>query len=264
MNHYIKIVLKKIITPSSRTKAKKIKRHFMSWLKGYNKKRTTSKALEDTLRIDLGLKKGDKIFVTSSFGNLNADFSPKELVLLLMDIVTKEGTLMMPYYPPMNSDEWAKGNNVFDMAETKSGMGVVTNVFSKMPGVLKSTHPTKAVCVWGKDAEKYIENHQNSTTPYYWDSPYGKMLKDGCMTLGLGVRNNPIFHTIEDVVSEPYTKYYHHQKYTLKVITIDKEELNKQIRREELEFEHSKHYAENKIQVQNPSASFSGKRRKYF
>lgn len=226
MNYYVKIALKKVIPSGSRAKIKKLKRRFISFIKRADKKKVTLKVLEDTLRTETGLKKGDKIFVTSSFGNLNAEFSPKEMIQILMDIVTEEGVIMMPYYPPMNSDEWAEGNNVFDMIETKSGMGVVTNVFSKMPGVLKSTHPTKAVCVWGKDAEKYIENHQNSTTPYYWDSPYGKMLKEGCLTLGLSVRNNPIFHTIEDVVSEPYTKYYQPKKYTLKVITADKKELN--------------------------------------
>ena len=222
----IKITLKHIIPSQSRVKIRKLKRRFISFIKRADKKKTTLQDFENILRTKIGLKKGDKIFVTSSFGNLNVAFSPRELMQLLMDIVTEEGTIMMPYYPPMNSDEWARGNNVFDMKETKSGMGVITNVFSKMPNVLKSIHPIKAVCVWGKDAEKYIENHFNATTPYYWDSPYGKMLKDKCFTLGLGVRNNPIFHTIEDVVSEPFTKYYLPEKFYLKVITAEKEELS--------------------------------------
>lgn len=222
----IKIALKHIIPSQSRVKIRKLKRRFISFIKRADKKKTTLQDFENILRTKIGLKKGDKIFVTSSFGNLNVAFSPRELVQLLMDIVTEEGTIMMPYYPPMNSDEWARGNNVFDMKETNSGMGVITNIFSKMPNVIKSIHPTKAVCVWGKDAGKYIENHFNATTPYYWDSPYGKMLKDKCFTLGLGVRNNPIFHTIEDVVSEPFTKYYLPEKFYLKVITAEKEELS--------------------------------------
>ena len=223
---YVKITLKKIIPSQSRVKAKKMKRRFLSILKGANKKKTPLCEFENILRNKIGLKKGDKIFVTSSFGNLNIDFAPQTLVQLLMDIVTEEGTIMMPYYPPMNSDEWAKGNNIFDMTDTKSGMGIITNVFSKMPNVLKSVHPVKAVCVWGKDAEEYIKNHSDATTPYYWDSPYGKMLKKRCLTLGLGVRNNPIFHTIEDVVSVPLTKYYLPEKINLKVITSDRKELS--------------------------------------
>ena len=56
---------------------------------------------------DLGIKKGDRIIVSSSFGNLNANFSPQELVETLMDIIGKDGVIMMPYYPPINSTEWA-------------------------------------------------------------------------------------------------------------------------------------------------------------
>lgn len=219
----IKILLKKIIPSQTRGNLKKVKRHIKSFFKNGNKNKTSIKELEKALRKDLGIKKGDKIMVTSSFGYLNASFSPTEAVQLLMDIITEEGTIMMPYYPPMNSDEWAKGSHIFDMKETKSGMGIITNVFSKMPNVHKSVHPTKAVCVWGKDAEFIIKDHETATTPFYWDSPYGKFLKSGCKTLGLGVTNNPIFHAIEDILSEPCTKYYENKKYRLKLITADKE-----------------------------------------
>lgn len=215
----LKILLKKIIPSHNRVKIRKLKRHITSFFKG--KEKTTLRELENVLLNDLSIKRGDRIMVTSSFGNLNGNFTPTEVIQLLMDIVTEDGTIMMPYYPPMNSDEWVKGNNVFDMVNTKSGMGVITNVFSKMPNVLKSMHPTKAVCVWGKDAKEIVEGHELAETPFYWDSPYGKFLKGGCKTLGLGVTNNPIFHAIEDILSEPYTKYYENKKYKLKLITED-------------------------------------------
>ena len=182
-------------------------------------RRSTIEELKEVLVEKLGIRAGDSIFVTSSFGNLNANFSPKDVVELLMNIVTKEGTIMMPYYPPTNSTVWAKNNCVFDMKTTKSGMGVITNVFSKMPGVVKSVHPTKAVCIWGKDAEMLAENHEISTTPYYWDSPYGKLLKKGSKSVGLGVGNMPIIHTMEDVLSTNFDDYHQKNKYLLKVIT---------------------------------------------
>lgn len=222
MISYLKIILKKIIPSQSRVKIRKMKRHLSSFFKGKREK-TTLKEFEDVLRNNLGIEKGDRIMVTSSFGNLNGNYTPTEIIQLLMDIVTEEGTIMMPYYPPMNSDEWVKGDYVFDMVNTKSGMGVITNIFSKMPKVLKSKHPVKSVCVWGKDAEFIIKDHETATTPFYWDSPYGKFLKSGCKTLGLGVTNNPIFHAIEDILSEPCTKYYENKKYRLKLITADKE-----------------------------------------
>ena len=108
-------------------------------------------SLEDFRKLlvdNLGIREGDNLIVSSSFGNLNAAFSPREAIEVLQSIVTKKGLIMMPYYPPMNSDEWVQKDEIFDMALTKSGMGVLTNIFASMDGVFKSLHPTKAVCAW--------------------------------------------------------------------------------------------------------------------
>lgn len=224
MMYYIKFFLKKLTTSQQRVYWKKKKRHVQSFF--YKRKsKTTLKELRSYLVDILQLQAGDKIIVASSFGSLNAQYSPKDVIELLQDIVTADGTIMMPYYPPINSDEWAKGNYVFNMQATQSGMGVLTNVFSKMPGVYKSIHPTKAVCVWGKNAEMIVEGHNNSTTPFYWDSPYGKFLKMGCKSLGLGLKNIPIFHTFEDVLSSNKYEYYLPEIVTLRVKLISGEEI---------------------------------------
>ena len=219
----IKHVIKSITSPQQRTEIKRWKRHIKAFFKGG--KKTTIEELREVLVDELGLKAGDCIIVASSFGNLNADYSPKDVVELLMSIVTEEGTIMMPYYPPTNSTIWAKENRIFDMVETKSGMGIITNVFSKMPGVIKSVHPTKAVCVWGKDAESIADGHEKATTPFYWDSPYGKYLKRGCKSIGLGLKNIPIFHTFEDVLANPFSFHYQKEKYKLRLIKVDRSEI---------------------------------------
>lgn len=217
MQFSIKLLFKRILPPRLRYQLKRFKRKLLQ-IK-HNSCVSTIEELENILRNNLHIQAGDKLFITSSFGNLNAKFSPKELIELLQDIITEKGVIMMPYYPPMNSEEWARKGLVFNMNKTKSGMGILTNVFSQMPNVYMSTHPTKAVCIWGKDAEALIVGHDNSTTPFYWDSPYGKFLKLKCKTLGFGVTNNPMFHTIEDVVLSTPTNYYLSQVYELSVIT---------------------------------------------
>lgn len=216
MTANLKFFLKGVLPPKLRNHLKRLKRHLKERMKG-NIPPTSLDELKEVLINDLGLRSGDKIIVSSGFGNLNANYSPQEVIKLLQSIVTKNGVIMMAYYPPMNSDEWAKGNHVFDMKNTKSGMGILTNVFSKMPGVYKSVHPTKAVCVWGKDAEILTEGHETSQTPFYWDSPYGKLLKEGCKSLGLGVKNIPIFHALEDILSKDKTECYLPDKFFLKV-----------------------------------------------
>ncbi len=223
VQYYIKHWLKNITSSSFRREVKRMKRH----LKGLfaSEKKTTLEDLRKLLVDTLGIKKGDWLLVSSSFGNLNADYSPRECIELLQSIVTKEGLIMMPYYPPINSTEWAEKGEIFDMVETKSGMGVLTNVFSKMANVYKSIHPTKAVCCWGNKAQEIINGHEISTTPFYWDSPYGKLIKHGSKSLCLGLKNIPIFHSYEDLFSEHYYDYYYPDKKKLKVRLLDRREI---------------------------------------
>ena len=203
MNVNIKNWLRKIISADMRRWAKREKRHLQQLLES-SKPQTTLEDFRKLLTETLGIKKGDWLIVSSSFGNLNATFSPREAIEVLQSIVTKEGLIMMPYYPPMNSNEWAESGQIFDMLETKSGMGVLTNVFSKMPDVYKSIHPTKAVCMWGNEIDLNDLQHFKSTTPFYWDSPYGKLLTHDSKSLCLGLKNIPIFHALEDILSERY------------------------------------------------------------
>jgi conserved domain protein len=215
--NYIKNCFKNILSYKQRVALKKFKRKIVNQSKGIFRKQVTLLMMEKFLLKEFEIKKGDRLIVTSSFGNLNATFSPMELVELLKRIVTDEGVIMMPYYPPGNSYEWARKGNIFDMQNTKSSMGILTNVFAQSDGVVKSIHPTKAVCVWGKDAKLIVSGHENSTTPFYWDSPYGELLKLGSKSLGLGIKSIPIFHTIEDILLCGVENYYESEIYNLEV-----------------------------------------------
>ena len=212
--------IKKVFPSSVRVKLRKWKRHFVNWFKRGNAK-TTIDDLRDVLVHELGVKRGDKLIVSSSFGQLNASYSPQHVVDLLKELVGPEGLIMMPYYPPMNSTEWAAKGLVFDMNNTKSGMGVLTNVFAHSEGVVMSKHPIKGVCAWGSGAAEMIADHDKSTTPFYWDSPYGRLLKAHSKSLGLGLKNIPIFHTFEDVLSAHPSDYYQAEKYNLEMIMPD-------------------------------------------
>lgn len=214
----------KYITPLLSSRLKGYIRKFIRKTKYFflHKDKTSLEELRSVLVEDLGVKKGDRLFVTSGFASLNSNgYTPTDVIHLLQELVGEDGALMLPYYPPMNSTEWAKKGLIFDMNTTKSGMGVLTNVFKTMPGVVMSKHPTKAVCVWGKDAEYYAEGHECSTTPFYRDSPYGKFLMAGSKSLGLGVGNIPIMHAIEDILSTTPDAYHQKKKYDLKLVTKD-------------------------------------------
>lgn len=213
-------MLKKLIPFGVRRRFKKYKRKFKNFFL-FKKEKATLNDVRILLTKNFNITKGDNLIVSSSFGNLNADFSPKELIELLQDIVGNEGNIVMPFYPPGNSYEWAQSGQIFDMKSTRSSMGILTQVFSEMPDVYKSMHPTKAVVAWGKHAKEIINGHECSKTPFYWDSPYGWLLKNKSKSLGLGLKNIPIFHSLEDIILEHEKNLYYDQPYELKLRDYD-------------------------------------------
>lgn len=214
-----KLFIKKIIPPVYRVKIKKLRRHTVNCFKSGSIEKTTLNDMRKLLVEEFCIAGGDNLIVSSSFGNLNADFSPKDLITLLQEIVGEEGNIVMPFYPPGNSYEWAESGQVFDMQTTRSSMGILTQVFSEMPNVYKSMHPTKAVVAWGKNAEEIIKGHENSKTPFYWDSPYGWLLKNPSKSLGLGLKNIPIFHSFEDIILENKFSLYQKHPFSLTLKT---------------------------------------------
>jgi aminoglycoside 3-N-acetyltransferase len=216
MNPLLKKILKRIVPSTRRNQLRRLKRHAVLNIK--HREKLNLDEMRKILVDDFGLRKGDNIIVSSGFGSLNAEFTPQDLLHLLQEIITEDGLIMMPYYPPFNSTEWAAKKLVFDMRKTKSGMGILTNVFSKSPDVYMSKHPTKAVCAWGKGAKEIVKDHDKATTPFYWDSPYGKMLKSHSKSLGLGVKNITTMHAVEDILTNPHDYYYQPNKYELDYI----------------------------------------------
>lgn len=86
--------IRRILPADMRKQIKRYVRKSKSKLQFWIKPLDMRRILTD----DLDIKPGDKLFVTSGFGGLNATFSPKEQAQLLMDIVSSKGMIVMPYY----------------------------------------------------------------------------------------------------------------------------------------------------------------------
>lgn len=172
---------------------------------------------------DLKIKEGDSIFVHCGFGFLNADFSPMELIALLQEVVGEGGNIMMPFYPPGLSNNWAKSGRVFDNTKVKCSTGILAQKFS-IAETKMSTHPTKAVAVWGARAEVLIADHDKTTYPYDLTSPYYKFanLKNS-KSIGLGVNNCAMIHCAEDIYEMDKSYLYTEKTVKLAVSSIGRE-----------------------------------------
>jgi aminoglycoside 3-N-acetyltransferase len=195
------------------------------WIMLFLKKRRRHKILEqeknntgvtkEMLLADLkkiGLCAGDSVLVHSSLSKIG--FVPggaATVIDALIEAVGTEGTLLFPTFP-------AKGKNkthledhpFFDIINTPSQMGSITEYFRKMPDVCRSFHPTDPVCAKGPLAEYYTNTHYGQLTPYNEHSPFRKLCNKKGKILMMGTTLNGActnLHTLEDAVNFKYPVY---------------------------------------------------------
>jgi aminoglycoside 3-N-acetyltransferase len=129
--------------------------------------------------VQLGVVPGDILMVHSAFDKfLGFQGGPVEAIRTLQEVVGRGGTLMMPTIPFQGTAvEYALGEPVFDVRQTVSRMGLITEVFRRSAGVVRSIHPTHSVAVWGSRAEAIIAGHEQAETPCGRFTPYGRLLE---------------------------------------------------------------------------------------
>lgn len=128
----------------------------------------------------LGLRRGDRVNVHSSLSTFGfVEGGAHGVIEALKETIGAEGTLMLPTFNHGKVE-------VFDRETTPSYNGTITETFRRMPGVLRSNHPTHAYTAIGPDAARYLDGGHLAVT---WgpDSPLGRLIADGGWVLLLGV-----------------------------------------------------------------------------
>ncbi|MGE0567352.1 MAG: AAC(3) family N-acetyltransferase [Bacteroidia bacterium] len=170
-----------------------------------------------------GIKEGDVLMVHSSLSSLGyVDGGAETVISVLMALIGDKGTLMMPSFPGIGFNyDYLKSNPIFDINQTPSKMGAITEVFRKMNGVKRSFHPTDAVCAFGPQADYLTNDHFNQLTPYNEHSPFRKLelLNGKILLLGTKLEHVTNFHTPEDAI--PDFKYPVYANEVLEVKMID-------------------------------------------
>ena len=154
----------------------------------------------------LGVSAGDVVLVHSSFDAFRAfQGRPSDVIEALQKLVGREGAILMPTMPFSGTAvEWARAHPTVDLRRTPSRMGLVSEVFRRMPDVIRSVHPTHPVAAWGERAETLVAEHWRATTPCGVGSPYHRLLEcDGrILLLGADVTSLTFFHTVEALLGD--------------------------------------------------------------
>jgi aminoglycoside 3-N-acetyltransferase len=163
----------------------------------------------------VGIRTGDVILVHSSFERFEAfEGTAAKVIQVLQASVGPSGTILMPTIPfTGTSVEYATGAPVFDVQRTPSQMGIISELFRRMPGVHRSVHPTHSVAAWGENAEQLISDHFMAETPCGRCTPYGRLLAFAgkLLFLGTSIEAMTFFHTVEEELEKtmpfsPFTR----------------------------------------------------------
>ena len=155
--------------------------------------------------LNAGIQSGDHLMVHASLSKMGfIEGGADAVVDVLKEAVGTLGIVLMPTSPIARLQlDYVSDNPLFDVLNTPSAMGKISEVFRTSDGVVRSYHPTEPVAAWGAKAYEYIKDHNVKNTPYHWDSPYGKLIQHGGKILYIGVTLDNAgthLHTLEDAL----------------------------------------------------------------
>ena len=152
----------------------------------------------------LGLRAGMGVMVHSSlasFGHVEGGAST--LVEALMDVLTPDGTLLMPSFNHGLPFEDA-GLGAYSPLITPTINGAIPDVFWRIANVFRSLDPTHPIAAWGLHAQRYCQNHHRTLTMGA-QSPLGLLNAEGGygLLLGIDTTYNTFHHVVETTLSAP-------------------------------------------------------------
>lgn len=161
--------------------------------------------LEDleTILDAFDVKHGDSIMVHSAMSYI--DETAEAVISFLKNYIGENGNILMPSHPLLSEEN---GIKVYDISNSKSTVGYLTEVFRKSAGVKRSQHPFSSIAVWGKERDYFLENNLNlnKPLPHGIDSPYYKFAQKNGKAILLGVtpRSATIRHTAEEILDSEF------------------------------------------------------------
>jgi aminoglycoside 3-N-acetyltransferase len=171
---------------------------------------------------EIGLKNGDVVMLHSSLSKIGyVEGGAQKVIDSILKVIGNEGTLVMPAFPAIGFNyDYLMTNPVFDILNTPSKMGIITEVFRNMKQVKRSLHPTDSVCALGKQADYLIKDHYNQSTPYNQNSPFYRLceLKAKIILIGVDLNSLTNFHTLEDAVPDFVYPVYHQTLFDTQLI----------------------------------------------
>jgi aminoglycoside 3-N-acetyltransferase len=180
--------------------------------------------LEADLR-NLGVRTGRDLLIHSSMSKIGPVQGGAETVIRALQAAAgPDATLIMPAYPiPSTMVQWMRDPAPFHLCDSPSRMGILTEVFRKMPDVLRSAHPSHSVAALGPTAAAYTAEHHKVATPCGAGSPFLVHTERGgdILCIGTGVGKITSYHVVEDHLDDFPLPVYQDERMAKLVVFAD-------------------------------------------
>lgn len=173
----------------------------------------------------LGVRAGRDLLIHSSMSKIGPVQGGAETVIRALQAAAgPDATLVMPAYPmPSTMVQWMRDPAPFHVGDSPSRMGVLTEIFRKMPGALRSAHPSHSVAALGPNASAYTAEHHKVATPCGAGSPFLVHTERGgdILCIGTGIGKITSYHVIEDHLEDFPLPVYRAERMAKDVIFPD-------------------------------------------
>lgn len=188
----------------------------------YNKQQ-----LQDQLE-SMGLKGDETILIHSSMKSIGEVDGGADSVLDAWMEYFKDGLLLLPTHTwkTVNAD-----NPVYNPQTTPSCVGLLTNMFMKRDGVIRSLHPTHSMAGYGKSAAEYLAGEEYNNTPCTPGGCYDRLKDAGgkVLLVGVGHERNTYIHSVEEVLNVPNRLSDMPMELVIELLKEDKDNKNKKL-----------------------------------
>ena len=153
-----------------------------------------------------GIGSGELVLVHSAWTEFDGfTGKPTDVINALRQAVGPSGTILMPTLPFTGTAvAYARTNPVFDVRRTPSRMGMISEIFRRLPDTHRSVHPTHAVAAQGPLAADVCAGHHLATTPCGQHSPFAALAdRHGkILLMGTGIDVLTFYHYVEELIEK--------------------------------------------------------------
>ena len=149
---------------------------------------------------ELKIRAGDLIYLHTSFSRLGyLELSPDQFIDELLGYLGPQSTVVVPSFawhldpgarPWKGYADYYRIRPTFDVARTRSNIGVIPETFRRRAGARRSLDFWWSVAALGPLAESLTEGQEHVLEPYGPDSSFGRLHQHGVTILALGVSLN--------------------------------------------------------------------------